>query len=326
MRVILTHAQLYAEEFQALLRSSYVGVTVGNFDGFHLGHLALVRDLFSKTNFPSGLRLLLTFNPHPRVFLSTENQQRIQTRLQQLSELSLTTFRERVIEAEKLGFDVFIVAHFSKRFAQLTSGEFVKKYIVDSLHSRLVVVGHDFHFGKGREGNVDSLRSLGKLHGFETSIIPPCLHEGVRVSTSMIKQLLVQGEIALVNKFLGREYSIYGRVVSGIDRGKQLGFPTVNIQSYKYMIPAEGIYAAKVEYAGRRYLAACNIGKRPTFGKGSLVTEAHIIDYDGPALYGERIGLAFQERLRDEQRFSNEEELKAAISNDIEQVRSINSH
>ena len=295
MRVVLTHAQLMAVDFQRQLKSSFVGVSIGSFDGMHVGHQALARTLLARAAGPQAYRVLLTFNPHPRSLLK-QNVELLPT-AQRGPGLALTTFRERISEAERLGYDAFVIVHFNRRFAQLSARDFVRNYLVNMLHSQLIIVGHDFCFGHEREGSSETLRTLGSEYGFSTEVVPPCCDEGLRVSTSIIKQRLKQGEINVVNRLLGREYSVLGRIMDCPNQGQVPQLWPVRI--LKYLLPTGGSYAARIEMNGQMFLGQCYLKNSAAEQQSDVSVAFTGNEVFGEKLRGQRLRIYFIARLND---------------------------
>jgi riboflavin kinase/FMN adenylyltransferase len=229
---------------------------------------------------------------------------------------------ERTRLLQGLGIELIVPLSFTPDLAQLAAGDFVallQKY----LKMRGLVIGPDFALGRGREGDVSALHSLGKERGFWVDVIPPKVINGEVVSSTSIRQALAKGDMSKVKRLLGRPYVLTGQVGHGAGRGRQLGFPTANLEiNSRQALPADGIYATRAYVAGHTYPSVTNIGTRPTFGEGQRTVEVYLLDFEG-ALYTQELRLELIERLRAEKRFSNPEELKAQISRDVERARSI---
>jgi len=297
------------------LRSSHV--TIGNFDGFHLGHQAL----FSALKQPEAKNASLgavTFYPHPRRFFSGVSRLQICAHedLQQLS-----TFGEKLNCFSREGCDFVYAIRFTREFSKLSPREFVQRHLVDALGVRRVVVGYDWSFGKGRVGSSETLAELGDEFGFEVEVVPPIEIDGIRAGTSAIKQALRRGDVETAGKLLGRPYSIIGRVRGGERRGRKLGFPTANLESLMQFYPRNGVYITSLVEGGESYPAVSNVGIRPTFGEDRRVVETHILDGQAHDLYRRRVEVRFLRRIRDEQHYGSVEELKAAIENDVREAR-----
>ena len=286
-------------------------LTIGVLDGVHLGHQELIGYLRRQALARDYLPGAVTFRNHPLDVLSP------QTHLPRL-----TSLEERTRLLQGLGIELIVPLSFTPDLAQLAAGDFVallQKY----LKMRGLVIGPDFALGRGREGDVSALHSLGKERGFWVDVIPPKVINGEVVSSTSIRQALAKGDMSKVKRLLGRPYALTGQVGHGAGRGRQLGFPTANLEiNSRQALPADGIYATRAYVAGHTYPSVTNIGTRPTFGEGQRTVEVYLLDFEG-ALYTQELRLELIEHLRAEKRFSNPEELKAQISRDVEQARSI---
>jgi riboflavin kinase/FMN adenylyltransferase len=286
-------------------------VTIGNFDGVHLGHREMFRRLKESAAEIGGVSVVVTFDPHPlRVVASGK------------SIALINTLEEKVKLIAASGLDYLLIIPFEQNFANVTATEFVEQILVDRIGVRRLLIGYDYAFGKGREGNVELLRQLGEKLSFRVDVLAPISVNGTIYSSSLIRTLIREGNVGEVVLYLGRHFSIGGRVVHGRHRGKTLGFPTANIVTDKELVPADGVYAVKVRIGAKLYDGACNIGNNPTFADGQQSIEAFVFDFDGE-LYGQDIRLYFIERVRDEQRFSSTQDLVEAISADVRRCREI---
>ncbi len=283
-------------------------VTVGTFDGVHLGHRAIFDKMKAKAKEIGGETVVITFYPHPRIVLGLDSE----------NLKFINTQEKKINRIEDAGIDHLIIIPFNKEFASLSSEEFIR-LILDKINPKVVVIGYDHHFGKGREGSFELLSEIGKKEGFEVIRVEALYMDGVPISSTKIRDLLKAGKVALANKYLGYEYSITGKVVRGQSIGHILGFPTANIEvadEYK-LIAAVGVYACRVEYMGRVYKGMSNIGYRPTIDLGDLTIEVNIFDFN-QQIYGEQITITFVDRLRDEKKFKDREALKAQLTKDRE--------
>ena len=286
-------------------------LTVGVFDGIHLGHqrlLTYLRDEARKKNCLSGV---VTFKSHPRAVLSPENKL-----------LWLSDMETRTNLLRDLGIDVIVVLPFTPELARLNAQRFVqmlKKY----LKMCGLIIGPDFALGRDREGDADKLRLLGQELGFSVQVIPPVIIDGQVVSSSAIRQALTEGDMKKAEKLFGRFFSLSGLVVRGDGRGRTLGFPTANLElGPEQALPSDGVYATIAHVGPELMPSVTSIGVRPTFGGGERLVEAHIIDYEGELL-GQRLTLDLVDKLRDEKRFDTVEELKSQMGRDVEQARRI---
>ncbi|MDR0970473.1 MAG: bifunctional riboflavin kinase/FAD synthetase [Lentimicrobiaceae bacterium] len=288
-------------------------VTVGTFDGVHLGHQAILKKMIDEARKIGGETVVLTFYPHPRQVLHGDNSLRI-------------TSQEKKIELlDQLGIDNLIVINFTKEFSRTTSEQFIKKYIIEGIHPVKLIVGYDHHFGKNRMGDYNLLFDLSTQYNFKLEHIPARNVENIAVSSTKIRNALTQGNVGRANSLLGYQYTIYGNVSHGNGLGRTFGFPTANIEipdEYK-LIAARGVYACFVDYKGIAYQGMANIGLRPTISDyGVLLVEVNIFDFDQD-IYGETIGIRFVERLRDEKKFDSKELLISQLIDDRKQAKTI---
>jgi riboflavin kinase/FMN adenylyltransferase len=285
-------------------------LTLGNFDGVHIGHISLFQRLKELAEELGGESLIVSFNPHPIKVLSPGNGPPL-----------ITPHEQKVQLIDEAGIDVFIVVEFTLEFAQLSAHNFVQKIIHDKIGARALVVGPDYRFGHQREGDIPLLTQMGEKLGFEVHVVPDLTVNGREVSSSTIRSLLIAGDLKSARRMLGRDYQVAGQVVPGRDRGgRLLGFPTANLKLFDELTPKPGVYATEVFIDGQRYEGATNIGYSPTFKNGTFSVETHILDFSGD-IYGKIIQVRFIERLRDEKTFSGPEELSAQIRKDAEQAR-----
>ena len=284
-----------------------VVVTIGTFDGVHLGHKVIINQLKKAAQELGGESVLLTFFPHPRmVVFPDDNELKL-----------LNTIEERKDLLEKAGIDHLIIHPFSKAFSRLTALEFVRDILVNRLNVKKVVIGYDHHFGRNREGAFDDLVKFGEVYGFVVEEIPAQDIQQINVSSTKIRTSLLAGEIHAATQFLGYPYFINGIVVKGDKVGREIGFPTANIkpdETYK-LIPKNGVYAVKVIVNENEYGGMLNIGVRPTLKGVNETIEVNIFDFD-EEIYGQKILVKFYERIRDEQTFDNLNELKNQLNID----------
>lgn len=285
-------------------------VTLGNFDGVHLGHQDIFRRLITKSKELSLPSVAISFYPHPLKVLRPER-----------APLTLTPLKEKVKLLKDSGLDVFICLNFSLKFADLSAYRFVKEFLVEKVGAQEVYVGRDFRFGRERVGDVNYLRKLGAIFVFEVKVIEPVVVRGHLVSSTRIRRLLLQGKVDEANLLLGRPYKILGRVIKGTGRGKGLGFPTANIEPENEVIPKRGVYFVLVSIDFNVYPAVANIGYNPTFGgEKKIKVEVHIIDFFED-LYNKEINISFFERLRGEEKFNSVGELVEQIRSDVESAK-----
>jgi riboflavin kinase / FMN adenylyltransferase len=286
-------------------------VSIGVFDGVHLGHRRLLTHLRDEAKSNNRLSVVVTFRSHPEVVLGGRNRPRW-----------LNDLETRINLIRDIGIDIVIALPFSAELAQLPARKFVE-LLKDHLKMRGLIVGPDFALGRNREGDAAKLSTLGKEMDFTVEVIPTVVVDGVVVSSSTIRQALSEGDMKKVEKLTGRLFSLRGRVVSGDKRGRELGFPTANLDlKPEQALPADGIYAT-ITHAGAHLLpSVTNIGVRPTFDGKKRLVETYILDFEGDLL-GQELIIDMVEKLRDEERFETAEALKARIVKDIEQAREI---
>jgi riboflavin kinase/FMN adenylyltransferase len=284
-------------------------VTIGTFDGVHLGHQKVIVRLQEFAKQHDGETVIFTFHTHPRLVTSpNENTLRL-----------LTTLNEKIKLFEKYGIDHLIIYTFDKNFSELTYSEFVEKILVEKIKTHCLVVGYDHKFGKNREGGFDYLKKCAEKHKFEIERLDALLIDEDSVSSTKIRNALQNGEIEKANHYLGYQFTLHGAVVEGKQLGRKLGFPTANIEaSDKFkIIPGYGVYAVKVELNGNDYNGMLNIGTRPTFNNNAdnRSIEVNIFDFEGD-IYGKEITLQFIGKIRDEQKFDNIEMLVNQLEKD----------
>jgi riboflavin kinase / FMN adenylyltransferase len=285
-------------------------VTIGNFDGVHLGHRAILERVRQRARELAGEAVAVTFNPHPVKVLRPEVNLPL-----------LTTQDQKLALLADSGLDAVVVLPFTREFAALPAREFVRQYFIERLRAREVVVGHDYCFGRGREGNIELLQHMGTIHGFTVQVVWAVQVQGAVVSSSLIRAMLRLGKVTEAGRLLGRSYGVTGRVVQGKGRGaKLLGVPTANILTPNELLPASGIYAVWVRHGEAILPGVANIGTCPTFNNTELSLEVHLLEFSGD-LYGELLGVQFVARLREEQRFPSLEALAAQIQADIVAAR-----
>lgn len=290
-------------------------ITIGNFDGVHIGHQALFHEVIERADAIGGTSVAMTFEPHPiRVLKKNGNPPLI------------TLYEQKLELMESTGLDVIISIPFTLEFAALTARQFVEDLLVRQIGAKVIVVGRDYTFGKDRAGNVALLQTLGKELEFEVVTvdwIPIALNRSGRISSTRIRELVMEGDVSEAQRMLGRNYQIRGEVTRGRDRGgKLLGFPTANITLQDELCPKTGVYAVTVEWRGQKFKGVANIGYSPTFDDHVFTVEVHVLDFN-ENLYGEMIRVNFIHRLRDEEKFSGIDELARQIRNDADKAREI---
>ncbi len=288
-------------------------VTVGFFDGVHLGHRSVVDTTVARAR-ERGIRSIgITFDRHPREVLTPGSEPRL-----------LTTVDRKAALIEESGLDVLLVLEFTPAFSQIVAEDFVRDVLVGGVHARHAAMGTNFTFGFKAEGTVATLPSMGAPLGLTAEGVPLLELHGQTVSSSSIRDALASGDLSWPGEALGRRFVLDGEVISGHGRGKGLGFPTANLRTWpRLLLPGQGIYAGVAELRGRRHRAAIDVGTNPTFGVEPLHVEAFLLDLEADELRGEPLAVEFWERLRDEVRYDTIEELVAAIADDVERTRAI---
>ncbi len=292
-------------------------LTIGNFDGLHLGHQAIIDQLAASAEVHAVPSLVMSFEPHPREFFVHDAA----------PPPRLSRLRDKVLSLRQMPVDRLLLLSFNRRLAAMTATDFIQQLLVDKLAIRSLVVGDDFRFGARRQGDLEMLIAAGKRCGFDVQPMASYLLAGSRVSSTRVRQALEDGALDEASRLLGRPYRISGRVVQGDQRGRTLGFPTANIhwplhwQGQPTGLPLRGVYVAWVrEQESQVWPAVVNVGHRPTVGGGYCRLEAHLLDFDGD-LYGRHLSIDFLHRLRAEQRFSGLDELRQQITCDCADAR-----
>ncbi len=304
--VLLRHLGRIGRRFSAPV------LTLGNFDGVHCGHQHILRRLVEVARNINGQAVVLTFHPHPAAILSPEHAPKL-----------ITDWRARVEQIAAVGVDAIIMQHFTRAFSQISAEDFVRRFLVDGLGVRGVVVGHRVSFGHNRGGHAETLRHLGKRYGFSVEVIGPVEVDGILVSSSTVRRAISHGELGRAQSLLGRTPSVAGRVVHGHHRGKGLGFPTANLRIGRLVLPPDGVYAVRVRVPGDTWWpGVANLGFNPTFHQHERSLEAHLFDF-AHDLYGQRIEIAFVQRLRGEEKFPSADALAQQIARDVQAARQV---
>ena len=287
-------------------------VTLGNFDGIHLGHQKIFERVKTEASRLGGESVVITFEPHPLKVLLPHSCPPL-----------LTPLKKKLLLIEQLGMDVVLCIEFTRTFSETSPSDFVKNILVDRVGAHKVIVGYNFHFGKGKKGNPQTLKQIGGLFNLQVEIIGSLIVEGTTVSSSKIRELIKNGHVEKASQLLGRHYSILGKVIEGAKRGHLLGFPTANLEISKELTPLPGVYAVEVLWNGQSFKGVANVGWNPTFqteGEGKISSEVYIFDFNQD-IYGEEIQIDFVRRIRDEVRFDSIAQLIAQIQKDIEWAR-----
>lgn len=287
-------------------------LTVGTFDGVHIGHQDVLSRLVACANARGRPSLLVTFEPHPLEIINP-----------QAAPLLLTTRDEKVSLLRETGLELLAVLPFTKELAQFPATRFVEEILLSRFRMSELLIGHDHGFGRGREGDITLLRALGREHGFQVDIVPPVVTElGEPVSSTVVRRAVAAGDLEQARALLGRAYSVRGRVVSGDARGRLLGFPTLNVDpgAPRKLLPPDGVYAVEVVGSRGRFGGMMNLGGRPTFGDERRRLEAHLFDAHGD-FYGDDVDIAFVARLRDTMSFAGPDALVAQLERDADAAR-----
>jgi len=289
-------------------------LTVGTFDGLHLGHQFIVEKLKNRAEFLKAQTTLVTFNPHPQIVLKSPDKPDLKI---------LTTVDEKIEILRTFDIDRLLVIEFTHEFSKTTPVEFVKKVLYETVGFKEMVTGHDHAFGKDRQGDFETLKKLAQELEFSVTELGPFKIEEDLVSSTKIRTLLLGGDIKSANKLLGRNYFVNGKIVGGEGRGRDLNFPTANIEldSRDKLIPGDGVYAVYAFLGSKKVAGMMNIGVRPTFVSGARVMEVNLFDFH-ETIYGKKMKIEFVERIRDEKKFSGPDELVAQLKKD--QGKSLN--
>lgn len=305
--------KIYREiESLGSIRSGFVA-TVGTFDGVHLGHRKVIAYLVERAENRGVPSALITFEPHPKAVVNGSTEPFV-----------LTTVDEKAGIVEECGVEYMIAVQFDKSFASIKPKDFITQFLFEGLKVREIVVGYDHHFGFHRRGDISLLRDEGKRLGFDVDVVPPALLDGLPVSSTRIRRILVEGDIPLANRMLGRPYSLHGEVVEGVSRGGKLGFRTANILlgSERKLLPGDGVYAVMALVEDKLHQAVMNIGCVPTFKQKERSLEVHIIGFD-EEIYGKEITVMLHRRIREEKKFESEKALAVQIEKDVEKSKKV---
>jgi riboflavin kinase/FMN adenylyltransferase len=286
--------------------------TIGNYDGVHLGHQHIIAALRERASSLAVPAVVVTFEPTPREYFEGA-----------AAPSRLTRLREKLEALESCGVDRVVVLRFDDRMRGMGADEFVGRLLVDGLGARHVVVGHDFHFARRREGTIETLRAAGTVHGFSVEEVGQFLVDGERVSSSLVREALNRGDLERATRLLGRPYRMAGRVRLGKRLGRQLGYPTANLALHRKVVPLWGIFAVRASGAGLvDHPAVASLGTRPTVDGTDPLLEVHLFDWDGD-LYGRYLDVDFVARLRDEQKFASLDALVAQMHRDAAAARAV---
>jgi len=281
-------------------------ISVGNFDGLHLGHQKIIRSLVAEARNSDLRAAVITFDPHPMKVLRPDAAPAL-----------IETLEQRLAGLDKLGLDGALVLTFDAELAKVSAEDFIRRILTETVHTRNILVGSNFRFGHKHEGDVKLLQNAGAASGFEVEIVPPVEFDGVPVSSSRVRQAVSEGRVAAAAKLLGRHFALTGGIKPGAGRGSKIVFPTLNLAFEQELLPGRGVYATRVLLHDGEHDAVTNVGVRPTFDGHTLTVESHLLDFSETVREG-RLEVRFIERLREEQKFSSAEELRAQIGRDIE--------
>jgi riboflavin kinase/FMN adenylyltransferase len=286
-------------------------LTIGNFDGLHLGHKAVIQKLAERGKTLVLPVIAMTFEPQPLEYFLGENAP---SRLMRL--------REKILRFAKMPVDELLILRFNQYLANYDAEQFIEEILVNKLNVKHLVIGDDFHFGKARRGNFAMLKEKGKQFGFNVEDTGSYQIDGLRVSSTLIRDALGAGDLALAEKLLGCCYSVCGRVAHGDKRGRTIGYPTANIQMFRKNTPVNGVFAVTMTgIDGREFDGVANVGTRPTVDGGSrVILEVHLFDFD-KEIYGHYVEVHFKQKIRDEMRFQSLDELRAQIVKDVVEAK-----
>jgi riboflavin kinase/FMN adenylyltransferase len=284
-------------------------LTIGNYDGVHVGHKRIIRKVVEKAADISGTPMLMTFFPHPHSVLKPDSYIRL---------ITPPSVKERLVASS--GIEVMFQIPFDDHLRSIAPEVFIDDILVGKIGVANVIVGYDFHFGKGGAGDVEMLREFARTRGFHFDVVEAITIDGEKIGSNRIRRLIMEGDVRKANELLDRPHMIEGIVVHGVNRGKNMGFPTINFETVFELIPHNGVYITEVEFDGKKWPSVTNIGFNPTFDGKKLLVETHILGYTGD-LYGRDIVIYFHDRIRQEKKFRDMVELKAQITADVETAR-----
>lgn len=284
-------------------------VTIGNFDGVHLGHQKILRRVLDRARAEDRMCAVLTFHPHPSRILRPEAAPPL-----------LQTLEQRLAAVGDLGVDAVLVARFDPALAKLSPEDFVRQFLVDAMRAKVVLIGGNFRFGHRQAGDANLLAQLGRRWEFEVEIVPPVTADGVIVSSTAIRNALREGRLHDARLMLGRPFALAGKIQPGTGQGRKLVVPTLNLATEQELLPKNGVYATEALVGGKTYRAATNVGVRPTFDGARTTIESHLFDFNEILANGD-LEVRFWSRLRDERKFSGPAELREQVLRDIDQAK-----
>ena len=282
-------------------------LTIGNFDGVHLGHQEILKKLVSKSKKMGLPSLVVSFSVTPETFFGRPKAR-------------LSSFRDKHLFLESMGVDKHLLIRFNKSFSELSASSFINQILVEKIGVKHCFIGDDFRFGKGRLGDFSMLKQASHENNYSIEKLNSVLLDGLRVSSSAIRNFLTDGNFTEAEKFLGRPFSISGKVAHGDKLGRTIGFPTANISIHRKLSPILGVYSVLVKLKSQTYNGVCNVGKRPTLGGKKTLLEVFIFDFN-EEIYGEYATVIFKQKCREEKKFESFDELKTQIKKDVEKSR-----
>jgi len=280
-------------------------VTLGNFDGVHLGHQRIFERLKNEAAKIRGEPLVITFEPHPLKILSPRHCPPL-----------ITPFKKKMLLIEEMGIDKVICIEFSLAFAEISPFEFVRDFLAEKINTKKVIIGYNYHFGKGKSGDAETLKKICKRFNIEVDVMEALIVDHIIISSSKIRELIQEGNVEKASKLLGRDYPIIGKVIEGAGRGNTLGFPTANLEISEELYPKTGVYAVEVLWKNQVFKGLANVGYNPTFHSKTFSLEVHILSFN-QKIYGDEIQVNFKRRIRDEIRFDSPSHLIDQIRKDI---------
>ncbi|MBP1748171.1 MAG: ribF [Deltaproteobacteria bacterium] len=284
-------------------------LTIGNYDGVHLGHKRIIKKVVDKAHEISGTPMLMSFYPHPHSILKPDSYIRL---------ITPPHIKQRLVEDS--GIEVMFEMPFNEDLRSIDPESFIEDILIGKIGVAGVIVGYDFRFGKGGVGDVKMLMEYAHKKGFYFDVVGAITLDEEKIGSNRIRKLIMDGDVKKANELLGRPHMIEGIVVHGVNRGKNMGFPTINFETVFELIPGNGVYITEVEFDGKKWPSVTNIGYNPTFDGKKLLVETHILNFGGD-LYDREIVIYFHERVREEKKFKDMAELMAQISMDVEKAR-----
>jgi riboflavin kinase/FMN adenylyltransferase len=286
-----------------LKKLSGSAITIGNFDGVHVGHQQIISRLVEKAKILNLPSVLISFSPTPQSFFGRE-------------QATLTSFKQKHQQLEKLGLDIHLIIAFDQKFSKLSADDFIQKILLDKLGMEFCLIGDDFRFGSGRTGDFKLLQTFAQQNTFNVENTQSILCHSHRASSSKIREFLSQGEFKLAAHMLGREFSISGRITRGKQLGRTINFPTINIPIKCDISPVLGVFSVQVLLAGKTFNGVCNVGKRPTVNGENILLEVFLFNFNQTA-YGEFASVIFKQKIREERKFDSFDRLKEQIKLDV---------